>query len=230
MADRRGNVMASDEEDFGASAPCLLNELQQSWDGSYEAVNPQQSQDVARWRKAERERLIALRLAVPVAEREAMDARIADALVDVLSGAKCVSFYWPFRGEPDLRGMMGPLTEAGVTCALPVVVEKRQPLNFRAYAPGDALDRGVWNIPFPAVGAEVEPDTLLSPVVGFDDEGFRLGYGGGFFDRTMMVADPQPRLIGVGYDLARLPTIFPQPHDRPLDLVVTETGIFTPDR
>lgn len=212
-----------------ASSPCMADELQQVYDGSFEAVDSQQSLDVTRWRKSERERLIALRQAMPVATRQALDTRLVDQLAGLLAErGQIVSLYWPFRGEPDLRGLARSLTEAGVTCALPVVVAKTQPLIFRSYAPGDALEPGVWKIPVPSNAPEVVPDVLLAPVVGFDRQGYRLGYGGGFFDRTMAACSTPPKLVGVGYEIARVQTIFPQPHDRPMDLVVTEAGIFDP--
>jgi 5,10-methenyltetrahydrofolate synthetase len=68
----------------------------------------------------------------------------------------------------------------------------------------------------------------LIPLTGFDKFGFRLGYGGGFFDRTVVSLDPRPRMIGVGFELSRLASIYPQPHDQPMDLIVTESGIFNP--
>lgn len=210
-----------------ASSPCLADDLQRGQDGSYYAVDPQQSVEVARWRKAERTRLLGMRKALGVAERNLLDEKIIGHVSELLNRpGQIVSFYWPFRGEPDLRPLIGPLSDAGVTCALPVVIEKHAPLVFRQYKPGDRLEAGVWNIPVPAIGEEVVPDVLLGPVVGFDPHGFRLGYGGGFFDRTMAARNPEPRLIGIGYEIARVPTIFPQPHDRPADMVVTEAGMF----
>jgi 5-formyltetrahydrofolate cyclo-ligase len=77
----------------------------------------------------------------------------------------------------------------------------------------------------PIDSAEVVPDIALIPLAGFDDQGFRLGYGGGFFDRTLAALAPGPLAIGVGFELARVPTIYPQPYDVPLDYVVTELGL-----
>ena len=87
---------------------------------------------------------------------------------------------------------MASVIERGGTVALPVVVEKARPLIFRAYRPGDRLEKGVWNIPVPADGAAVTPDIVIAPLVGFDGGKFRLGYGGGFFDRTL-AGSPQSR-------------------------------------
>lgn len=182
--------------------------------------------EIARWRKAERERLITARLAVLADDRAAMSARIAEG-VDALIGdpaGRVVSLYWPFRGEPDLRSWIASITARGATAALPLVIEKGRPLVFRAYRPGDRLEKGVWNIPVPAEGAEVIPDIVLAPVVGFDPQNYRLGYGGGFFDRTLAALPRKPLVIGVGYSLQAIPTIQPQPHDIAMDRIVTEVG------
>lgn len=207
-----------------SSPPCFAHEIAQQSDGSYFAVDEQQRLDVMRWRKAERERLIAARLAVTADERAGWAAAIARHIeAGQQFEDRVVSFYWPFRGEPDLRPLMQSVLDAGGTCALPVVVEKGQPLVFRPWKPGEPLERGVWNIPVPAAGAPVMPDLVIAPVVGFDGQGFRLGYGGGFFDRTLAAMGNRPFVVGVGYDLARIPTIFPQPHDIPMNAIVTQT-------
>ncbi|MDZ5698707.1 5-formyltetrahydrofolate cyclo-ligase, partial [Chelativorans sp. M5D2P16] len=113
--------------------------------------------------------------------------------------------------------------------ALPVVVRRGAPLIFRAWAPGGPLEKGVWNIPVPPESAEeIIPDILIAPVVGFDPSCYRLGYGGGFFDRTLAALSRRPRVLGVGYSQAAIQTIYPQPHDIALDLVITEEGITTP--
>ncbi|TKT80440.1 5-formyltetrahydrofolate cyclo-ligase [Aquamicrobium sp. LC103] len=188
------------------------------------AADRQASGDVARWRKAERAQLIAKRLALPADTRAAHAARIAtklDALLGDVAGGT-VSLYWPFRGEPDSRGWAQTIIDRGGLVALPVVVEKAAPLIFRRWKPGDRLEKGIWNIPVPADGEPVLPDIVVSPVVGFDPSNYRLGYGGGFYDRTL-AALPRPRLVaGVGYAMQRIPTIYPQPHDVPMDVVLTE--------
>src|SRR5690606_41678729 len=81
------------------------------------------------------------------------------------------------------------------------------------------------DLPVQVDGVPVVPQVVVAPVVGFDHDAYRLGYGGGFYDRTLAVANPRPRVIGVGYAAAELPSILPQPHDVPMDLVVTEIGI-----
>jgi len=182
---------------------------------------------LAAWRKAERERLIATRLALSADTRTLYAARVADGL-DMLLGSPAgltVSIYWPFRGEPDLRGWLETIVARGGRGALPVVVQKGAPLVFRAWRRGEPLVPGVWKIPVPRDGAEVRPDVVIAPVVGFDSQAYRLGYGGGFFDRTLAATARRPRVFGVGYALAELPSIQPQPHDIPMDVVVTERGV-----
>jgi 5-formyltetrahydrofolate cyclo-ligase len=140
-----------------------------------------------------------------------------------------VSAYWPFRGEPDLRGFMAGVSDRGGRCALPVVVERDKPLVFRPWSPGDPLARGVWNIPVPVALEEVVPDIVIMPVVGLDRACYRLGYGGGFFDRTLAMMKNSPLKLGVGYRQQALVTIHPQPNDIPLDMVITEEGTCFPE-
>ncbi len=207
------------DDEAGGSSPCLLHEL----DSSGTPVDPQQLRDVLRWRKAERERLIALRLALPAELRATQTEAIArqlDRLIDATPG-QIVSVYWPIRGEPDLRSWMHAAAARGLTMALPVAVALGQPLSFREWRPGARMARGLWKIPFPAEGAEVVPTTVLAPVVGFDPGCYRLGYGGGFFDRTLAAIAPKPCVIGLGYPQMRITSIFPQAHDIPMDWIVT---------
>ncbi len=211
-----------------ASPPCFMHE---SGDGG--AVPPREAgvglrTDVSRWRKAERERLIADRLAIPNDVRTAHAERIAAALAASIGSVSglTISTYWPFRGEPDLRPFMERMTALGACGALPVVVERGAPLVFRAWRSGDRLERGIWNIPVPADGAEVQPDVVIAPVVGFDPLCYRLGYGGGYFDRTLAALARKPRIFGVGYEHASIATIHPQPHDIPMGAVVTEKTVY----
>jgi 5,10-methenyltetrahydrofolate synthetase len=189
-------------------------------------VDPQQARDVARWRKAERERLITARLKLAPEYRAAQTSAIAselDRLIPSISGT-IVSVYWPIRAEPDLRPWMHAKCEKGIRIALPVALAVGQPLVFREWRPGAPLARGLWKIPYPADGAEVIPTVVLAPVVGFDPACYRLGYGGGFFDRTLAQMTGKPLVIGLGYPDASIDTIFPQPHDIPMNWVVTGAG------
>lgn len=180
------------------------------------------------WRRATREALVATRLALPdktlQAHRASIDRHLTRGFPDLSEGV--VAFCWPYRNEYDARFLARHLRERGARTALPVVIAPRTPLIFREWHPGVALARGVYDIPYPAEGPAVSPVTVLLPMNGFDAGGYRLGYGGGYFDRTLAALDDRPRVIGVTYELARLPTIYPQPWDIPMDFVVTEAGIY----
>lgn len=213
-----------------ASPACFLHEVDPAYSGLPGPLDLQAWTDVNRWRKAERERLIAARLDVPAETRagwaEAIAAGVLAEIGDV--EGRIVSAYWPFRGEPDLRPFMEEVARRGGRTALPVVVEKGRPLAFHLWQAGEALARGVWNIPVPAEQRPCMPDVVIAPVVGYDPACYRLGYGGGFFDRTLASLSARPRVIGVGYGAARVPTIYPQMHDIPMDLIVTEAGTVRP--
>jgi 5,10-methenyltetrahydrofolate synthetase len=188
--------------------------------------------DVAAWRKAERARLLARREAIPLAERRGADARITELLLEGfprLAGL-VVGFYWPFKGEVDPRIAVLRLREHGARAALPVVVEKKAPLQFREWWPGCVTRSGAFDLPVPVDGAIVVPDAVLVPPVGFDARGYRLGYGGGYFDRTLAALSPRPLAIALAREASRIETIHPQPHDIPMDFVVTENGIQVPVR
>jgi 5,10-methenyltetrahydrofolate synthetase len=206
-----------------ASPACALGDVDPALAGL--DVSPEAERaNILRWRKTERERLIAERLAMPAADRAERATRIAaalDRLLPDLDGIT-ISLYWPLRGEPDLREWLASITARGAVCALPLVVEKAAPLVFRTWRPGEPLVRGVWNIPVPEGGAEVRPDILLAPCVGFDRETYRLGYGGGYFDRTLATFGRRPRVIGIAYARFAIRTIHPLPHDIPMSEIVTE--------
>lgn len=211
-----------------ASPPCLADEFDP------DRVDPQQAHDVAIWRKAERHRLLAERAAMAVEVRHDASHAIADHLDRVLADrfaslqGLTISAWWPIKAELNLRTWLAGLAARGAQAALPVVVIQSAPLIFRPWTPETRMERGFWSIPVPAEGAEVTPDITLAPVVGWDAQGYRLGYGGGYFDRTLAALSPRPCAIGIGLDAARLRTIFPQPHDIPMQVIVTETGTHIP--
>ena len=184
--------------------------------------------EIRRWRRERRDELIGRREALPQGERQELQARIIDLLQTRFPELErgLIGFYWPIRSEIGLHALIRRLVGRGAGAALPAVVDKGAPLEFRAWRPGDRLERGFWNIPVPAERRVVGPTVLLVPLVGFDQDGYRLGYGGGYYDRTLAAITPRPRAIGVGYELGRLETIHPQPHDMPMDAIVTEAGVF----
>src|SRR5262249_17424795 len=133
-----------------------------------------------------------------------------------------LGIYWPFRAEFDPRGLVEWAVAEGRGVALPAVVDKKGPLEYRAWRPGEPLVDGVWNIPVPEEREVVTPAIVLAPVVGFDRDCYRLGYGGGYFDRTLAALSPKPLAIGVGFTLQEIATIYPQSFDVPMDVIVTE--------
>src|SRR5437588_1848379 len=177
------------------------------------------------WRRSERQRLLALRTAVAPARRrqwgKAIEARLLTLLQD--EPGIVVGVYWPFQAEFDPRPLIDTLIAQGSSVALPAVVDKKGPLEYRAWRPGETLVDGVWNIPVPEKREVVIPAIVLAPVVGFDRGCYRLGYGGGYFDRTLAALSPKPLAIGIGFELQAIETIYPQPFDVPMDLIVTET-------
>lgn len=182
--------------------------------------------NIVAWRRAERERLLAARAALtPECRAEAARA-LANHLDDLIGApaGQVISGYWPIKSELDLRPWLADLVARGARVALPVVVEKAAPLVFRAWRPRAKMARGFWNIPVPAEGEWLTPEILIAPVVGFDATGYRLGYGGGYFDRTLAALGPAARAIGIGLDAAEIATIHPQPHDIAMIAIVTETG------
>jgi 5-formyltetrahydrofolate cyclo-ligase len=182
--------------------------------------------EVKAWRRGERERLIALRQAVPTADRRQWGDRIEAALRNLLAERPGIlGVYWPFRAEFDPRPLIDWAVAAGRTVALPVVVDKKGPLEYRAWRPGEPLVDGVWNIPVPEKREIVTPAVVLAPLVGFDEACYRLGYGGGYFDRTLAVLSPRAFAIGIGLEVQLLETIYPQSFDVPMDLIVTEARI-----
>ncbi len=182
--------------------------------------------EIKAWRREKRAELIAYRSGLAREERERVRDRVVARLRDVpdLAGHR-VGFYMPFKGELDLRGFLRELLAAGATAALPAVVQKAHPVEFRDWYPGVAMERGIWDIPVPRPGSIVLPTLLFVPLVGYDDAGYRLGHGGGYYDRTLAALSPRPIAIGVGYAQTRLPTIHPQPHDIPMDAIATEDGM-----
>ena len=179
------------------------------------------------WRRSQRQRLLALRIAATPAARR-LWAQAIEAHLALLLGEQptlLLGVYWPFKAEFDPRPLISRLVAAGSRIALPAVVDKKGPLEYRAWRPGDKLVDGVWNIPIPEKRKIVVPKAVLAPLVGFDRGCYRLGYGGGYFDRTLAALSPRPLAIGVGFELSRLETIYPQDFDIPMDVIVTEDGI-----
>lgn len=181
-----------------------------------------------KWRKQQRAELIARRECVAEADRSRWSTAITASLEQGFPflQKKVVGFCWPHRGEYDPRPPMDFIRERGATLALPEVVNKQEPLHFRKWWPDAPMKQGVYDIPVPDNTGFVRVDALVIPMVGFDELGFRLGYGGGYFDRTLAAITPRPLAIGVAFEISRMHNVHPQPHDIPMDFIVTGAGIY----
>jgi 5-formyltetrahydrofolate cyclo-ligase len=183
--------------------------------------------EIAAWRRARRAELVAARLALTPEHHRQLSDTVRQHLatyLEQLAPVRALGFYWPFRGEVDVRPVVQALIAGGAHAALPVVIQRDGVLAFRAWRSGERMAKDVHGIPCPADGAPVAPDILLVPLVGFDDRFFRLGYGGGYYDRTLGALAPRPQSVGIGFELGCLPSIHPAPHDIALDAIVTERG------
>ena len=179
------------------------------------------------WRRSERQRLLALRAAARPAERRLWGDEIEATLRALLLERPVMTLgvYWPFQAEFDPRALIDWVIARGFAVALPAVVDKNGPLEYRAWRPGEALVDGVWDIPIPEAREVVVPEAVLAPLVGFDRQCYRLGYGGGYFDRTLAAFSTRPLAIGVGYEVSQIESILPQSFDIPMDVIVTEARI-----
>ncbi|MGF6596558.1 5-formyltetrahydrofolate cyclo-ligase [Paraburkholderia sp. GAS448] len=158
------------------------------------------------------------------AANDALKRHVLDTLVRYQPA--CVGFYWPLAGEFDARDAIAawlasdPQRQAG----LPVIHAVGEPLAFHAWAPEMTMRTGHHRIPEPDSGHAVIPDLLLIPCVGFDEDGYRLGYGGGYYDRTLArwPGKTRPVTVGIAYEACRTDALHREAHDIPLDAIVTD--------
>jgi 5,10-methenyltetrahydrofolate synthetase len=172
--------------------------------------------------------MVARRMALGATEHAQWSERIVQHLLNTFPLPAVAAFCWPIKGEPDVRGALVNWLAREGRAALPVVVGKDMPLAFRAWQPEAPLEPDRYGIPTPVSGDWLQPDLILLPLNGFDAAGYRLGYGGGYFDRTLAACSPKPLAVGVGFEINRLETIRPESHDQRLDWIVTEAGAFRP--
>lgn len=183
--------------------------------------------DIGQWRTAQRKELRARLAATHPGQRRKWNSAITRLLVErfpVLHGM-LIGSYQPFRGEFDPRAAMRMFRKCGSRTALPVVIQKNEPMQFREWWPGAPMTTDEFDIPVPDGTEVIRPEAILMPSLGFDARGYRLGYGGGYFDRTLAAFPVHPLKIGVAFESSRLPTIHPQSHDVPMDFVVTQAGV-----
>jgi 5,10-methenyltetrahydrofolate synthetase len=177
-------------------------------------------------RRKLRSRLLAARAALPADERARLEAALAARVAGWLAATPLqrLAFYWPIRGEPDLRSTVASWLSADPRrrAALPVI--EGDTLAFAPWQPKAPMTTGRFDSPEPATTERLAPQLLLIPCVGVDTRRFRLGYGGGYYDRTLAHLKYRPVTCGVAFDLARVESIDPQPHDMRLDAVLTDTA------
>lgn len=189
--------------------------------------SPNQGLDSAAFRSLLRQERIAARMAMPAAAHADASAAIEARLETLLSARppQVLAFCWPLRKEFDCRPLVERLLGRGWRAAQPVVTAAAAPMVFRPWTPATPMTRDRHGIPIPAGDETVVPGIVLLPLVAFDGQGFRIGYGGGYFDRTLAALSPRPLAIGVGFELARVESVRPERHDIRLDAVVTEATL-----
>jgi 5,10-methenyltetrahydrofolate synthetase len=173
-----------------------------------------------------RHALLTKRKALAPAVRMNNDLAIGKQLIRWLDAhpTRTLAVYWPIQNEPDLRALYPEIAARGVQLALPVVVEKDHAMTFRAWSPGDPLSKDKSGVPTAAgTSREAQPDVVLVPCVGFNAGLIRLGYGAGYYDRTLALA-PRPTAIGIAYAYSKV-AFEGAPHDVALDAVITENAI-----
>ena len=180
------------------------------------------------WRKLKRAELMRHRESITANDHRSWSEGITTSLEQAFPQLqRCtVGFCWPYRGEYDPRPAMNFLCAKGATLALPEIPEDGGLLQFRRWWPEAPMRVGAYAIPVPDNTELLTVDAIIIPLVGFDQQGYRLGYGGGYFDRMLASKTPPPLIIGVAFEILRLDSIHPQPHDIAMDLVVTEAGIY----
>ncbi|MDR2208925.1 MAG: 5-formyltetrahydrofolate cyclo-ligase [Azoarcus sp.] len=179
-------------------------------------------------RTAMRKRALAARETTPIERRAVWEAAIMNHLDSLIAqlAPRVLAFCWPYRAEADCREWVERWLgkDTNHIAALPVVVEQNAPLIFRRWQPRMKMAFDIHDIPFPEHGEEVMPDVALVPLTAFDARGYRLGYGGGYFDRTL--AAMRMVTVGIGFELGRENDVLPQAHDRAMHWLVTEAGVF----
>jgi 5-formyltetrahydrofolate cyclo-ligase len=168
--------------------------------------------------------LLAHRQAISTEVRQLWDIQIHAHLLAwwELHRFSTLGVYWPIRSEPDLRPLYAELTKRGVRLALPTVAARDASLDFLTWKPGEPMVKDGYGVMVPQSGDRIAPDALLVPCVGFNSANYRLGYGGGFYDRTL-AATPRPTTVGVAYGCGRA-EFDAESFDIPLDLVITEAA------
>ena len=180
------------------------------------------------WRDRKRSELLACRKAIAKNDRIQWSIKITSALeygFPILYRSS-IGFYWPCHGEYDPHPAMISLQKRGAIIALPEIEGRKNPLCFRRWWEEAPMKIGAYNIPVPDNTELVTLNVIIVPMLGFDTQGYRLGYGGGYYDRTISSINPHPLVIGIAFESLRLDSIYPNSHDVAMDFIVTEAGIY----
>lgn len=186
--------------------------------------------DIAARKAAVRREALAARAAIGAEGRAAAGAAIAGFGGEIVARERPerVSLFFPVRGEIDVLPLAEKLAAAGVPLCLPVIVAKGEPLVFRDWKPGDPLEDRPFGLKEPPAGVEeVTPDLLFAPLAAFDRAGGRIGYGGGFYDRTLekLRASGAALAVGVAFAAQEVDAVPVAGHDQRIDFVLTERGV-----
>jgi len=189
--------------------------------------------DLAAVKRAARAQALARRRTIHAASPGAARIAAAHALAEVghLRGIKRISGYLPIRSEIDPRPLMRAFLGLGFQVSVPVIEERARPLRFRAWTPDAEIVSGDHGIDIPGAGDWCEPEFLVVPLLAFDTRGHRLGYGGGYYDRTLAhLRETAPvRAVGIAYADQEIAAVPDGANDMRLDAIITERGIVWPD-
>ena len=184
--------------------------------------------DWQNWRKQQRAELIAQRMQISNSDRTLWNQAITHFLIQgfPILQQYAVGFYSAYKGEYDPMPVMEHLNACGTVLALPEVIEPGQPLIYRKWWPQVSIKKDRYGLSVPCDTEAVLISAVMIPMVGFDDQGYRLGYGSGYFDRTLAAMTTHPLTIGIAFEQQRIATTYPQSHDIPMDFIVTERSIY----
>ena len=187
-------------------------------------------------KQSTRQALIATRLNLP--DRLVRIEALQRVMRIWLSGRSdtVIGAYWPIKGEFDPLPALHRWKEDGELLddplrrriGLPVINKQHKTLTFHVWYPGCPMEEDAYGIPKPKDTEVIQPTLLFVPCVGYGPGGYRLGYGGGFYDRTLAALQPKPLTVGLGYTNGFLPDLEPEPHDIPLDAILNDNGVVWP--
>lgn len=177
--------------------------------------------DLRKAAKSKRSRIYSVK-----SEKDAQNL-LADYLLRKINVHQIIASYSPIQSEISPIGAIERLAERGYPLCLPVVVERNQPLKFRSWRVNDELIVGDYGVSIPSSGKWVVPKVIIVPLLAFDDKGFRLGYGGGFYDRTLekLKREKESKAVGFAFSGQYCADLPRDEYDHKLDTIVTEQGI-----